>query len=631
MKGSLALVPSPSTSLFVGNPAVTSPQIVLPNPEDQKQASERLAVLQPLLDFGSDPRLFDALRLADGRKVDSQRRMVEWLAQQHKVSSRTIWTWKKLYLDGGFPALADSARNDKGRSRWFEDHHDAAILAAFLYLDQRQSIAAVHEELCRSAEQLGLGADRPSYETVRLFLGREISAAMKTLAREGRKVYRDLVAPYLKSAGSDTFANQVWVGDHAIHDVEVANDLFDEQPLGAPIRLRLSAMLDHRSRKLVGASWAWEGSSRSIAATMRRGILRYGPPEHIYVDNGKDFKKVAKGARRGCEPEGWWRAEWDAIEKTGFMARLGIAVTHCLPRHPQSKKVERFFRTLHERFDALHSTYTAGTPSRRPEQTELAMMRHRRLLKAGRVEESNHPAASRFIAGCLAWIEEYNRTPHDGEGMCGCSPDDVFEAARNPNQKPTPDAATLALLMAEYERRIVDACAVRLRGSRYMPGTEDRAGWAAMHDVSSGDTDILVAYDPADLDFAAALDLDGRFLAWLEREELARFAPGDEAAGQRIAQSMSTRRGLEKAARTTLQLISAKARENGAVSAEESLYSRLQLPASTSGVPEDRSTSSGWTGPVITHRKEETSSGSTPAQPMTPAQAARFVLEIDEK
>ena len=46
----------------------------------------------------------------------------------------------------------------------------------------------------------------------------------------------------------------------------------------------------------LGYSWCSEGSSHSITSALRRGVERYGPPESIYVDNGKDYLKVAKGA-----------------------------------------------------------------------------------------------------------------------------------------------------------------------------------------------------------------------------------------------------------------------------------------------------------------------------------------------
>ena len=603
--------------LFASSPAASAERILLPNPELQAQAQRRYEILLPLIDF--QPGRYAHLRLADGRPVTSQERMIELTAQTSGQSIPTIKRWLARYRAGDFSALADRIRADKGQSRWFRDHENAAVLAAHLYLNERQSISFVCDQIRYEAETLGLDpSDLPGRETVRVFLAREVSPAMKTLAREGQRQYSERMAPYLRRGYTDTYANQIWVGDHMIHDVEVANDLFEEAPFGAPVRLRLSAMLDYRSRKLVGASWAWEGSSRAIAATMRRGIQAFGPPEHIYVDNGKDYKKVAKGATRGCEmdasplePKGWWRTELDVVARTGFLARLGIAVTHCIPRHPQSKHVERFFRTLHQQFDAVHSTYTSGSPWTRPDATEAAMMRHRRLLKAGRVEESNHPLASRLILGCLSWIELYNDTPHSGEGMEGRTPNEVFEAEANPNQRPTPEPATLALLMCEYERRLVRECAVTIRKRRYQARPEDRMAWAAMHEAN--EREILVAFDPGDPECAAALDLDGRFLAWLEAEQFLRFAPNDPETQRQIGESMEIRRGLEKATKQSLSLIARAARAQGARSAEEKLYDRLQLPATA----ED----------IITQHKPRARRDSTAAAPKSAAEIASSFLE----
>jgi hypothetical protein len=619
----LALVVPPASLLgpLFANQSAAVERIVLPDPDSQAQAEKRLSILEAIVRFPENPGRYAALKLADGRPITSIERLIEYIASTNSQSTRTIKRWLATYRTGGFAGLADRVRADKGQSRWFNHHHQAAVLAAYLYLNERQSVTFVCEQIERDQAQLAIeGGDLPSRETVRIFLSQQISPAMKSLAREGQREYRERMAPYIRRGYVDVFANQIWVGDHMIHDVEVANDLFDDAELGAPVRLRLSAMLDYRSRKLVGATWAWEGSSRAIAATMRRAILQFGPPEGVYVDNGKDYVKVAKGARRGSDsflnesplaPENWWQTELEAIEKTGFLARLGISVTHCIPRHPQSKHVERFFRTLHTRFDSIHTTYTSGSPATRPDQTEVAMMEHRRLIKAGRVTESRHPLASGFITGCLSWIEEYNATPHQGEGMDGRSPNEVFHSDFNPNQKPAPEPATLALLMAEYEKRQVHECAVTIRKRRYTARPEDRMAWAAMHE--SNEREILVAFDPCDLECAAALTLDGHFIAWLEAEHYLRFAPSDAKTQRLIGESMETRRGLEKATRSTLKAIASAARANGAQSAQEILYGRLQLPATT--------------GEVISQRKPRMKADKPAEAPMTPAQVARMILE----
>lgn len=620
----LTVAPAPGSligPLFASVPASALDRIVLPDPEAQKQAQQRLDILAPVLDFADNPQRYARLQLADGRFVTSLERMIEYAAAQCNQSPRTVKRWLARYRESGYVALADRIRADKGVSRWFERHPDARVFAAYLYLIERVSVTFVCEQLEYEAAALGLDNDLPSRETVRVFLQQSISPAMKALARQGQRAYRERMAPYLKRGYSDIYANQVWVGDHAIQDVEIQNDVFEEVPIGTPGRLRCSAFIDYRSRK-AWATWAWEGSSRSIAATLVRGMLEVGPPEHIYVDNGKDYKKVAKGAQAGSEllddekaPADWWQAEYDSIEHKGLLARLGIAVTHCIPRHPQSKHVERFFRTLHMRFDAAHSTYTSGSPFTRPEATEAAMMHHRWLLRKGRVAESAHPLASRFILACLGWIDEYNNTPHTGEGMDGRTPNQVFEEERNPNQKPAPDVKDLALLMCDFQRRKVAECAVRLQNYRYTPRAEDRMAWAAMHEAN--ETEVLVGYNSPDPEFAVALTLDGRFLAWLEAEPLVKFAPWDATTQKQIGESMEIRRGLEKATKTTLRAIAGAARANGARSAEEMLYDRLQIPANA--------------GPVITQRKPELSNSrsksTTVPKPMTPAAVARMLLE----
>ena len=585
---------------------------VLIGPEAQAQAEQRFAIIRMVLEYKAEPQRFGILRLKDGTPVTSYSKMVDYASECSRVSQRQLYRWLRDFTSGGVPALADKQRSDKNRSRFFATYPKAAWLAAYIYLECRQSATVAHEAIERNAADLEIPVeDLPSYETVRAWL-KSMPPSLTVYARLGRKAYRERMAPYLSRGFTDVFANQVWVGDHMIHDVEVANDCFDDAEWGAPVRIRFSAMLDYRSRLFVGASWCWEGSSRAIAACMRRGIQQFGPPEHIYVDNGKDYRKVARGALPGylCEsplaPVGWWRNELDGISASGFLARLGIAVTHCIPHHPQSKHVERSFRTLHERFDKLWPTYTSGNPFSRPESTELGMMQHRSLVKAGRAAESKHPLASKFILACRAWLEEYADTPHTGEGMDGGTPRQVFEANQNPAQKPTPEAAALVLLMAERERRMVRECTITLKNRRYVAA--DQTGWAVMHEFN--EREVLAVFDPVDMENIAAVDQDGNLLAWLEPEQLVRFAPYDKRTQAQIADSMATRRRLEKGNRQTLEVISRAARSNGAVSPLESLVTRLQLPAGENGVD------------LITQRKPRLAPEQKEPQNLNPGDAA---------
>src|ERR1035438_250134 len=147
----------------------------------------------------------------------------------------------------------------------------------------------------------------------------------------------------------------------------------------------------------------------------------HGPAEVFYCDNGKDFRRVGRGAIPAYLRESplasadWREQEMRALDECGVLARLGMAVQYCLPFHPQSKHIERFFRTLHGRLDKIFPTYTGGSPDRRPDFTTEAMRQHRRLLRMGMPGNSLHPPASQFIRMAIAWIEEiYHNKPHSG-------------------------------------------------------------------------------------------------------------------------------------------------------------------------------------------------------------------------
>jgi putative transposase len=203
----------------------------------------------------------------------------------------------------------------------------------------------------------------PRYETVRAWLdSAELPMPMKVLAREGERRHNESCAPYLRRGYTDVAPNQIWVSDHMIHDVWVRNDCFAGIDEDAPMRLRLTCLLDMRSRKVPGYCWTPEGSSRSIATALRIAISRFGAPASFYVDNGKDYQRVARGAdptwkRTSTNSQYLEDVEW---VKRGILYRLGIDVQHCIKYHPQSKHIERFFRTLHMRFDSLFAHYTTG-------------------------------------------------------------------------------------------------------------------------------------------------------------------------------------------------------------------------------------------------------------------------------
>lgn len=578
------------------------------------QIDFRITVIKPLIDYLALRTKAERNQwcMQEGWPVGSADELAKQIATNHGLGRATIWRWYRTYKESGAAELFDRPRGQKGVSRWFTKYPDAGALAAFTYLEQGQSMTCAWEAINRNAAQLGIPEDDlPSYETVRSAL-KSIPPAWRILAREGRKKYREMCAPYV-SRGYTEPANLIWVSDHAIFDVEVMNDCFPEQPFGTPIRLRLTVILDFRSRFVVGYSFAWEGSSRSIGTALRRAICDHGPCELFYCDNGKDYLKVARGAIPGyliespLTAEKWYERELADIENLGILARCKIAVTHCIVRHPQSKHVERFFRTMHERFDRKWWTYTGGSPDRRPDLTEQAMAAHRKLMRHGQVERSQHPRASLFMCCFTNWLEEYHNKEHRGRGMEGRTPAQVFAEERNPNQRPAPDQSVMATMLHERKTCLVQECAIRHANRRYVPF--DGASHETMHRLNR--TNVVVGYDENDPEAVVVLADDGSILTWLKAEE---YLPQSRAAGPAIAESMRMGRHLEKETRRTLRGITLAARSIGAKSEVERMSEAIwELPAAVND--------------HVTHSTKRVRPDVNARAPQTAATIAREILE----
>jgi hypothetical protein len=554
-------------------------------------AAERLEKIQPALEYDIDPSRWHHLQLKDGRQVRSKSLLVTYLSELHGTTERTLWNWiNRAKTD----TLANRSRKDKGTSQWAKAHPQAAELASHIYLGDGsqppQKVRQVWEEIKLNADSLGLAGNVPSYETIRQLL-QKLHPGLVTLARDGKRAYEETFAPYIRRGYVDIPAGQIVVSDHMIHDVFVQNDIFGARGR-EHMRLQFTCLFDMRSRLVVGASWTENGSSRSINTAIRHMLDNFGVPQLFYCDNGKDYQKVARGAARTEElQEGKVIARGlDDLVREGIIARLGMQVRHCIKFHPQSKHIERFFGTLHGRFDRLWPTYCGPAPHKRPDYAIAALERHHKLLRAGRPEDSDLPIASEFIRVCINWIkDEYIHTPQAGAGMDGRSPLEVFQANKWDGLK-VPDADLHALLLPDRVKRDVHECAITLNKMRYAP--VDAYSYMQMERLTT--RDVLVAYDAIEPNHAVVLDEDGHVLAHLRPERFyTMYDVADPAAAEEtklaISESMQMRKALARSHRDTIDALSRRARQHGYVSKIDKMRQEA-LPAAIAD--------------VVTHRPE---------------------------
>lgn len=570
----LTVAPAP---LFAKVDSTPGRRIVL-QPEQERQALERLKILQPLLDYCDDPRArerYSILRLANGHHVRNSEDMARYLSEQHGVSRSSLWRWKGEYEKRGLEALARKVREDKGRAKWALRWPEAAKLVAAEYLRPYQTKRTAYAALVRDCGMYGIPEDElPSYASVCDYLA-TIPAPAAVFAREGERAHWQKMSPHLQRQYTDIEPNQIWVADTMIHDAIVRNDCFGDCNNEA-VRLQLTAIMDMRSRKIVGCTWVLNGSSRSITTALIMAVRRYGPCEVFYCDNGKDFQKVGRFARLANGDE-LRDEDMQAIERTGALRQLGIDVQYCIPFWPRSKPIERFFRTLHLKLDAQFPHYTTGNAYLRPEITAEAAAAHKKVLQINRVDLSPLVPASLFVGMAHKWIEEdYNaRHQHGGRGMDGRTPDEVFAPALEHRREFDPEI--LDTLLWRRERRTVRRCAVTIDKTRLV-GNDP---FSAEQMYRANDGEVIVAFDPNAPQYGIVCDLDGNKLCAVRAEVL---APHSAEAAPLIASSLEEGRGLRNMTAESLRRLRKDVARAGHKTEVQLLAERAQLPAAVGDV-----------------------------------------------
>lgn len=186
------------------------------------------------------------------------------------VQPETIRYWLRMYGLGGFEALKDKPRKDKG-------------------------IRAIPEELIENACRLKLEVPERSIERI-ISIMENMQLAPPGLLRRST-LHRALQARGLSARKLVIPDNQDldrWQADYA-------NDLWQADMLHGPWlpdphgngkmrRSYLYAFLDDASRLLLYGRFFFKGDLPALELVFKRSLQRYGKPKRVYYDNGMVFK-----------------------------------------------------------------------------------------------------------------------------------------------------------------------------------------------------------------------------------------------------------------------------------------------------------------------------------------------------
>jgi putative transposase len=269
-------------------------------PDPQQKALWRFGIIAPLLHHGDDdPTLAKMLEQLESKTY------IRPDGSAARLSAETLRKWLYRYRKGGFAALSDRVRSDKGRHQV-----DRSTLAAMGKLRKDNPNWTLAKILARLLADGAWNGIRPSRATMYRIAG-------------SNQLHRNRSAPVTdRRAFAFTCFGQLWMADF-MHGPKLRCGRRTKKAI-------LHAIIDDASRYVVSARFYWQETVEVLLTEIMIAVRRFGLCQRFYTDNGPSY--ASAHLKQVC-------------------ARLGMHLVHTPPYRPQGRgKVERFFRTVREQF-----------------------------------------------------------------------------------------------------------------------------------------------------------------------------------------------------------------------------------------------------------------------------------------
>lgn len=517
---------------------------------DRIEVEKRYRIIEPLI---ARDRFASIWATHNNSKLD----VLDWLARQHKVGRRTIYTWLADWKSSGITGLIPRDRKDKGTAKVLNTAALEFILACAYpkhgaygkltvrdifraYADERrwraENIATKFEDnFNRQKYQRYLTADGhfvpsaqlpvASYSTFKNWFNR-IPEITKVMARDGEEAFHNTQEILsFRDLGAVEPLDYL-VMDHRRLDFFC---LIRDGRLGWKLaRPWLTAAIDMRTRKWLSWVIVETPSSDSIATTLKRSFLNYGLPKAAYWDNGKDFRCEWLEGRTSRE-ESRHPGELDATFR-GVLDTLGIRVHHAIVKRARSKIIEpNFGRTA--KFDRTLPWWCGHNPMARPDDRfDKLLAQHERWMTGANVEPA-FPTIEQVADLYTKFLNDLNERPLEGEGMNKITPsgrgwmcpNEAWELLIPRVEKRTVPEDVLHLCFAKRRSITIKSGEARTTfgGRQFHYRMENQLRLMAFNGC-----EVQFAYDPLDLQ-TAALYYEGCLVGLVECIELRRMGEDD--------------------------------------------------------------------------------------------------------
>jgi hypothetical protein len=324
---------------------------------------------------------------------------------EKKVCYSSLAIAQRKYNEGGISALLSK----QGRHRSGLSIIDKECFEYFKSIYLREGAPSVETSWAMTLgyakkNNLDIVNAFPSSKTFIRMLRKELPEQSIYLARYGQSAWNKKYAQYVPRDYSMLKAGECWVSDHAQIDVAVKFN-------NAICFPWVTVFRDAKTSKWLG--WflhAESPNSDHIFQAFYYGVLRFGLPEDVYLDNGKDYR---------CKDFAGGRTKYIKVKhkKDGgsLIQDLGIHIHFALPYNAQTKPVERDFLKIKSYLSKSFVGYRGGKITERPEKLK------------NEIKNNQIMAYEDFKVVFDRFIEEYlNKKSSKGKVLQGKCPDELW-------------------------------------------------------------------------------------------------------------------------------------------------------------------------------------------------------------
>jgi putative transposase len=366
---------------------------------------------------------------------------LDHFCRERDLAPRTVYRWRSLYQARGIGALLPKWGATRGQFLALSTPIQQFIKDEYCS-PRRPSPTTVYRMVCALCERLT--EPTPSQATVNRYLLTLPQPAV-VLAREGPRAFRAKMEPKCHRDLNASRPNEWWCGDHREFDVFVKTHHGSDAKVFRPW---VTFWYDLGTRTWVGRHVALVPNSDTIAMALRHGILRFGVPEHLYIDNGKDYRCHYLNGQTTASRKVALSADLTDSLAPGVLSPLGVLVSHAIPYQPWSKPIEPAFKHVFTEWEHSLPGYCGRNAQARPEQL------------AGEIKRDELLTLEEFTERLDTRIEEYHRAEH---GELGTAP--LAQWSGVSLVKPNP--RTLDLLLMRQKSVKVYSQGIKFQGRYY--------------------------------------------------------------------------------------------------------------------------------------------------------------------